>query len=195
MTKQAADLQSATIDYEAAKAAYEEATVAADDSALQGAGSSIQNAQVKLDDLVDSPSAAEIAAAEAQVASAEASLSDLQTGASANELRSAEITLQQALIDLETAHRNLAAATVTAPWPAWWWRWTPRRGCAAPRARSSPQWPTPHSWNLSSTWPRPTSRTSRWARRRRSRSTCARQDLCGRRGHHLRRSPAATPLR
>jgi HlyD family secretion protein len=115
MTQQAADLQSATIDHESAQAAYDQATAAADDSELQSAVSSIQNAQVQLDDLLNSPTPAEIASAEAQVAAAEASLSDLQAGASANDLRSAEISLQQALIDLETAHRNLAAATVTVP--------------------------------------------------------------------------------
>jgi HlyD family secretion protein len=49
------------------------------------------------------------------VAEAQANLADLQTGANANEVRAAEITLQGALIDLETAQRNLAAATVTAP--------------------------------------------------------------------------------
>ena len=112
---EAATLQSATIDYEAAKAAYEESTASATNSDLQSTLSSIQDAQVKLNDLLNSPTAAEIATAEAQVASAEATLADLQSGPTDNAVRSAEITLQQALINLEAANRDLIAATVTAP--------------------------------------------------------------------------------
>lgn len=115
MTSEAATLQSATIDYEAAKAAYEESTAPATASELQSALSSIQNAQVSLNTLLSSPTAAEIATAQAQVAEAEATLADLQAGPTADELRSAEIALEQALIDLESAYRNLDAATVTAP--------------------------------------------------------------------------------
>jgi HlyD family secretion protein len=114
-SSQSADLQAATIDYEAAKAAYEETTAPASNSDLQSAAASIQSSQVTLNDLVNSPTAAEIATAAAQVAEAQASLADLQTGANANAVRAAEITLEQALIDLETAQRDLVAATVTAP--------------------------------------------------------------------------------
>lgn len=115
MTSQAADLQSATIDYEAAKAAYAESTASASTSDVQSALSNIQNAQATLNDLQNSPTAAEIATAEAQVTDAEATLTELQTGATTNELRNAQITLQQALITLETAYRDLEEATVTAP--------------------------------------------------------------------------------
>lgn len=115
MTSQAADLQSATIDYESAKAAYAETTASASTSDLQSAISNMQNAQATLTALQNSPSAAEIATAEAQVTEAEATLTELQTGATANELRNAQITLQQALIELETAYRDLEAATVVAP--------------------------------------------------------------------------------
>ena len=115
MTSQAADLQSATIDYEAAKAAYAETTASASTSDLQSALSNIQNAQATLNALQNSPTTAEIATAEAQVTDAEATLAELQTGATANALRSTQITLQQALIELETAYRDLAGATVTAP--------------------------------------------------------------------------------
>lgn len=115
MTSQAADLQSATIDYESAKAAYAESTASASTSELQSAISSVQNAQATLSDLQSSPSAADIASAEAQVTEAEATLTELQTGATANELRNAQITLQQALIELETAYRDLESATVVAP--------------------------------------------------------------------------------
>jgi len=115
MTSQAADLQSATIDYEAAKAAYEESTAPAGASEIQAALTTAQNAQVSLDELLNSPTAAEIAAAEAQVASAQATLDDLLSGASASEWRSATISMEQALVDLEEAYSNLAAAKVTAP--------------------------------------------------------------------------------
>lgn len=115
MTSQAADLQSATIDYESAKAAYTEATASAGTADLQSSLSSIQNAQATLNELLDSPTAADIATAEAQVTEAEAALTELQTGATANELRSAQITLQQALIELESAYRDLEGATVVAP--------------------------------------------------------------------------------
>lgn len=114
-SSQAADLQSATIDYESAKAAYDESTAAASNSDVQNAAANIQSAQVSLDDLLNSPTEAEIATAAAAIAEAEANLVDLQTGASSNELRSAEITLQQALIDLQSAQRDLAAATLVAP--------------------------------------------------------------------------------
>ena len=115
MTSQAAELQSATIDYESAKAAYAETTASASTSELQSAISNIQNAQATLNDLQSAPSAADIATAEAQVTEAEATLTELQTGATANELRNAQITLQQALIELETAYRDLESATVVAP--------------------------------------------------------------------------------
>lgn len=114
-SSQSADLQSATIDYESAKAAYTESTAAASNSDLQNAAANIQSAQVSLDDLLNSPTDAEIATAEAQLVDAEATLAELRTGASANALRAAEITLQQALIDLESAQRNLAAGTLAAP--------------------------------------------------------------------------------
>ncbi|MBK8049550.1 MAG: efflux RND transporter periplasmic adaptor subunit [Anaerolineales bacterium] len=115
MSSQAADLQTATIALEKARAAYAASTASATNSDLQSALSAIQSAQVQVNELVNSPTAAEIATAEAAVVDAEATLSDLQTGPTANEIRSAKITLEQALIELETAQRNLEAATVTAP--------------------------------------------------------------------------------
>ncbi|MBX3013307.1 MAG: efflux RND transporter periplasmic adaptor subunit [Caldilineaceae bacterium] len=115
MTSEAAALQEATIDYESTKAAYAESTASASTADLQSALSSIQNAQASLTELQNSPSAADIATAKAQVTEAEATLADLQNGATTNELRNAQITLQQALIALETAYRELDAATVVAP--------------------------------------------------------------------------------
>ncbi|MEZ4660732.1 MAG: efflux RND transporter periplasmic adaptor subunit [Caldilineaceae bacterium] len=115
MTSQAADLQSATIDYESAKAAYEESIAAANQSDVQSAIGSARNAQVTLDNLLNSPTEAEIATAQAQVADAEASLADLMAGPTASETRDAEIALEQSLVDLEEAYNNLAAATLVAP--------------------------------------------------------------------------------
>lgn len=115
MTSQAADLQSATIDYESAKAAYTESTAPADASSIQSALTTAQNAQVTLDALLNSPSAAEIASAGAQVAQAQATLDALLAGATESEWRAANISLEQSLVDLEEAYSDLAAATVTAP--------------------------------------------------------------------------------
>lgn len=115
MTSQAADLQSATIDYESAKAAYAESIAAANNSELQSAISSAQNAQAQLDDLLNSPTEAQIATAKAQVADAEKALADLKKGPSDSELRDAQISLEQTLVDLEEAHANLAAAQLVAP--------------------------------------------------------------------------------
>ena len=75
----------------------------------------MQSAQATLNDLLNSPTAAEVASAQAAVADAEASLADVQAGATAADVQSAEITLQEALIALESAQRDLEAATVTAP--------------------------------------------------------------------------------
>jgi RND family efflux transporter MFP subunit len=115
MSSQASDLQAATIDYESARAAYEEATAAAADSEIQSKAGAIQEAQVQLNELLNSPSEAEIATAQSQVVQAEAALAELQTGATANDLRSAEISLEQNLIELEAAYRDLAVAEMTAP--------------------------------------------------------------------------------
>ncbi|MFN8440223.1 MAG: efflux RND transporter periplasmic adaptor subunit [Caldilineaceae bacterium] len=115
MTSESAALQDATITYEAAEAAYEQSTAAASTSEVQSAVSTIKSAQSQLNDLLNSPTTAELATAEAQVTDAQAALAELKQGVTDNELRSAEITLQQALINLESAYRDLAAATVTAP--------------------------------------------------------------------------------
>ncbi|MCS6827485.1 MAG: efflux RND transporter periplasmic adaptor subunit [Caldilinea sp.] len=114
-SSEAAELQSATIDYEKAKAAYAEATAVAKSSEVQSALANIHNAQVQLDALLNSPTEAEIATAQAQVADAQQALDDLLAGPTETELRSAQITLEQALIDLEEAYAALDAATVRAP--------------------------------------------------------------------------------
>jgi len=115
MTSEAAAMQEATIDYEKANAAYEISVAAADNSDVQSAISSAQSAQAQLDDLLNSPTDAEIATAQAQIADAEAALAEVQEGPSPSELRSTEISLEQALVDLEEAYANLAAAKLYAP--------------------------------------------------------------------------------
>jgi len=115
MTSEAAALQDATIDYESAKAAYEESVAAAANSEVQSAVSSAQSAQAQLDDLLNSPTEAEIATAKAQVADAKKALADLQKGPTDSDLRDAQISLEQALVDLEESHANLAAAQILAP--------------------------------------------------------------------------------
>jgi len=114
MTSEAAKLQSATIDYESAKAAYAQSIAAANNSDLQSAISSAQNAQAQLDDLLNSPTEAQIATAKAKVAEAEKALADLKKGPTDSDLQAEQINLEQALVDLEEAYANLAGAQVVA---------------------------------------------------------------------------------
>jgi multidrug efflux pump subunit AcrA (membrane-fusion protein) len=112
---QAAALQSATIDYESARAAFEQASEAASDSEIQTSLSNIQSAQAQLSELMDVASDAEVAAAQAKIDAAQATLDELRSGADASDVRSKEITLQQALIELEAAGRELDGASLIAP--------------------------------------------------------------------------------
>ena len=115
MTSEAADLQTATIEYERTLAAYQESIADPAASELQSALADIQDAQATVDDLVNSPSAAEIAAAEAQVASAQATLDELEAGATDADVRSAQISLEQSLLELEQAYSDLEGGRVLAP--------------------------------------------------------------------------------
>lgn len=114
-SREGADLQKATIDYETAKAEYEITTAPAEEAELQSALSQANDAQQALDDLLAKPDAADIAAAEAQVAAAQKHLDDLLQGADDLELEAATIKLQSALITLGQAQQELAKASVTAP--------------------------------------------------------------------------------
>ncbi|OQY37287.1 MAG: hypothetical protein B6243_01020 [Anaerolineaceae bacterium 4572_5.2] len=114
-SKQAAELQQATIDYASAEAAYNEAAADADQSDLLSAWSSIQNAQQQLDNLKEQPTAANLASAEAKVASAASKLESLLDGADESDLRSAEINVEKAELDLEEARDALEKATLNAP--------------------------------------------------------------------------------
>ncbi|MCC6455923.1 MAG: efflux RND transporter periplasmic adaptor subunit [Caldilineaceae bacterium] len=115
MTSQAAELQSATLDYEDALAAYEQATAPATAAELQSALSDVQNAQEQLDTLLAQPNAAEIAEAESQVASAESSLKLLQAGGDTAALETARVQLAQAQLDLNNAVADLAHTEIRAP--------------------------------------------------------------------------------
>jgi HlyD family secretion protein len=115
MTSQAAELQSATLDYEDALAAYEQATAPASASELQSALSEVQSAQEQLDTLRSQPNAAEIAEAESQVASAESSLKLLQAGGDTAALETARVQLAQAQLDLDNAVADLANTEIRAP--------------------------------------------------------------------------------
>jgi RND family efflux transporter MFP subunit len=115
MTSQAAELQSATLDYEDALAAYEQATAPATTSDLQSAMSDIQNAQEQLDTLLAQPNAAEIADAESQVASAESSLKQLQAGGDTSALETARAQLAQAQLDFDNAVADLSNTEIRAP--------------------------------------------------------------------------------
>jgi HlyD family secretion protein len=115
MTKEAADLQSATIDYEAAKADYTVTVEPADQSDLQNAISTAKNAEKQLTDLQEKPNAADIAAAQAQVASAQQKLDNLKAGKDSLELEAAQLKLESALVDWQEAIENANRASVTAP--------------------------------------------------------------------------------
>ena len=114
-SRQAAELQQATIDYASAEAAYNEAVADAEQTELLSAWSSIQNAQQQLDNLKNQPTAAALTAAEAKVAAAASKLEGLLGGASDNDLRAAEINVEKAKLDLKTAEDALAKATLYAP--------------------------------------------------------------------------------
>jgi HlyD family secretion protein len=114
-SSQAADLQTATIDYESAKAAFDEASAAATQSDLQDALSTIQTALDQLDTLRAQPTAADSASADAQIASAAAQLEALLAGPTDSAVKEAEINLEQAKISLQQAQDDLAKADLMAP--------------------------------------------------------------------------------
>jgi HlyD family secretion protein len=114
-SSQAADLQTATIDYESAKAAFDEANAPATQSELQDALSTIQSAQSQLETLRGQPTAADLAAADAQVASAAAQLEALLAGPTDSEVREAQINVEQAQLGLEEAQANLTKAQLVSP--------------------------------------------------------------------------------
>lgn len=98
-----------------AELALQQAQAPASEAELQSALAEVQAAQARLNQLLAGPSAAELAAAEAQVAQARAQLERLTNGSPPEELRIAEARVQQAKLALQQAQRNLAEATLRAP--------------------------------------------------------------------------------
>jgi HlyD family secretion protein len=86
---EAANLQSATIDYQSAKAAYNQA--------------------------IAPPTAAQIASAKAAIVDAQDKLDQLLAGPTQADQRAAEITVQQSQLSLEIAQASLAQAVLRAP--------------------------------------------------------------------------------
>ena len=115
MTRQAAQLQQATIAYESALAAYEEAVAPASKADLQSALSQAQTAQQQLDDLLAGPTAVNIAAAEAQVAAAQSRLDTLARGADETDIELAQLSIEQAQLTLLEARLDLIKAELVAP--------------------------------------------------------------------------------
>jgi HlyD family secretion protein len=115
MTSEAAELQSATIDYESAKAAYDEASAPAASGDVQSALSNIQSAQQTVADLQAQPSAADVAAAQADVANAEQALQELLDGTDGATLEAAQVALAQAQLNVESAAADLANTELRAP--------------------------------------------------------------------------------
>ena len=115
MTRQAAQLQQATITYGSALAAYEEAVAPASKADLQSALSQAQTAQQQLDDLLAGPAAVNIAAAEAQVAAAQSRLDTLVRGADETDIELARLSIEQAQLTLLEARLDLIKAELVAP--------------------------------------------------------------------------------
>jgi HlyD family secretion protein len=86
---EAANLQSATIDFQSAKAAYDQATAP--------------------------PTAADIASAKAAIVDAQDKLDTLLAGPNQASQRADELTVQQAQLNLASAQANLAQAVLRAP--------------------------------------------------------------------------------
>ncbi len=111
-SQQAADLQSATIDYDTAKAAYDIATEGASEADIQSALKAIKDAQAQIESLY--PTQADLLAAEAQVSSAQASLTDLLNGPTETEVRDADLSVEQAQLNVDQAQADLDKAELRA---------------------------------------------------------------------------------
>ena len=90
-------------------------TIAGSQASVAQAAASLKTAELRLQQILDGATAAQIAAGEASLASAEAALDRLLNGVSAEQIAIAESQLAQAQIALARAERNLANATLTAP--------------------------------------------------------------------------------
>ena len=91
-------------------------SIAGSQASVSLAAASLKSAELRLEQVLEGPTAAQLVQAEASLASAEASLDRLVSGASAAQISIAESQLAQAQISLARAEQNLANATLTAPY-------------------------------------------------------------------------------
>ncbi|MAT95915.1 MAG: hypothetical protein CL608_02010 [Anaerolineaceae bacterium] len=91
-------------------------SIAATQASVSLAAASLQTAELRLQQVQEGATAAQIAQAEANLANAESSLDRLVSGASDAQVNMAEAQLAQAQTNLARAERNLANATLTAPY-------------------------------------------------------------------------------
>ena len=112
-SRQALDLQEATINYDVAKAGLDISTEPASEADIQNALKTIKQAQRDLDDL--STSTVDIASAEADVANAESNLAKLLSGPTEAEIHEAELAIEQAQLDLQEAETDLSHSRLRAP--------------------------------------------------------------------------------
>ena len=115
MSPQARDLQEATIAYQAAQAAFEAANRPPTPAELKAAQARLASAQAALAQLQEGPSDDELRLAELQEAKAKADLAQLSAGPPAADLKQAQAAVQAAVLALNQAQADLAAATLTAP--------------------------------------------------------------------------------
>ena len=91
-------------------------SIAAAQASASLSAASLQTAELRLQQVQEGASAAQIAQAEANLANAEASLDRLVRGPSEAQISIAEAQLAQAQTNLARAQRNLANATLVAPY-------------------------------------------------------------------------------
>lgn len=113
--------QQANADLAAAQQAYDDlvngnpGSVSAARAAVAASAAQRDTAQAQLDALREGPTAAEVAAARAALAQAQRQLEQLQSGPSDAQRVAAEVAVESARIGLARAERQLADATLTAP--------------------------------------------------------------------------------
>jgi HlyD family secretion protein len=91
-------------------------SISASQASVSLAAASLQTAELRLQQVLEGPTAAQIAQAEANGASAKATLDQLVNGVTETQIASAEAQLAQAQTNLARAERNLDSATLTAPY-------------------------------------------------------------------------------
>ncbi len=91
-------------------------SIAGSQASVSLAAAGLQSAELRLQQVLEGATAAQVAQAEASLASAEASLDRLVRGATGAQIAIAESQLAQARTNLARAERNLANAALTAPY-------------------------------------------------------------------------------